>query len=261
MKSCLHKSLSRTQPAPPAWTRCKSTRSTPSSSILENAADLWTNLRWRAVQQIAERLSPQERETILQQWTPKQPDVQETERVEQQHSIAEAVAQARMEEARKWETQWEKQKEDLLSKAEAAAQARVENDLVLKRRKAQFDLWQQQVQEEQTRIQQQQQHHHQQHAEECKSKPIEVVVEEAKEQSTAVTDARVHPVLGPVVLDLGYKRLYAVSAQTLSNVVVWEKQRIYRHDRVKAMATDKLKTLHLGIPGVIALYEVRTVGL
>lgn len=62
-------------------------------------------------------------------------------------------------------------------------------------------------------------------------------------------------ILGPVVYDLGYKRCHVVSACQLTSIPVWERQRSYRHDRAKNMAKDKLKTLHLGMPGVISLHE------
>jgi hypothetical protein len=64
-----------------------------------------------------------------------------------------------------------------------------------------------------------------------------------------------HPILGSCLLDLGYKRVHVVSATALAAIPVWKEQRIYRHDRAKAMATDKVKTMHLGMPGVIGLYE------
>jgi hypothetical protein len=64
-----------------------------------------------------------------------------------------------------------------------------------------------------------------------------------------------HPVLGQAIQDLGYKRMHLVSAEKLATIPVWKKQRIYRHERAKAMAADKLKTLHLGLPGVICLHE------
>ena len=66
----------------------------------------------------------------------------------------------------------------------------------------------------------------------------------------------VHPVLGTVLADLGHKRVHVVSAETLATIPIWKKQRIYRHDRAKGMASDKMKTLHLGMPGIIALHEV-----
>jgi hypothetical protein len=64
-----------------------------------------------------------------------------------------------------------------------------------------------------------------------------------------------NPILGPVVADLGYKRLHFVSAGKLGTIPIWEKQRIYRNDRAKAMAKDKMKALNLGLPGVICLHE------
>ena len=64
-----------------------------------------------------------------------------------------------------------------------------------------------------------------------------------------------HPVLGPVVSDLGYKRIHIMSAGKLGTVPIWEKQRTFRHNRAQAMAVDKSKTFHLGYPGVICLYE------
>jgi len=73
--------------------------------------------------------------------------------------------------------------------------------------------------------------------------------------NAATTTAEVHPILGPVLIDFGYKRIHTVSAETLATIPVWKKQRIYRHNRAKAMAQDKLKTLHLGLPGVICVHE------
>ena len=64
-----------------------------------------------------------------------------------------------------------------------------------------------------------------------------------------------HPILGPVIADLGSKRLHVVTAEALAAVPVWKKQRTYRHARAKEMASDKMKTLHLGLPGVIGIYE------
>lgn len=65
-----------------------------------------------------------------------------------------------------------------------------------------------------------------------------------------------HPILGPVVLDLGHKRIHVLSAGKLGSIPIWNKQRIYRHDRVKGMAADKWKkSMSLGLPGVICLHE------
>lgn len=64
-----------------------------------------------------------------------------------------------------------------------------------------------------------------------------------------------HPILGPVVADLGYKRIHLVPAAALGTIPVWKRQRVYRHDRAKVMAQDKMKTTHLGLPGVICIHE------
>ena len=65
----------------------------------------------------------------------------------------------------------------------------------------------------------------------------------------------VNPVLGPVIYDLGYKRIHVVSSGKLGTVPVWNKNRIYQHARARSMAVDKVKTMHLGFPGSICLHE------
>lgn len=64
-----------------------------------------------------------------------------------------------------------------------------------------------------------------------------------------------HPILGPQIAKLPYKRIHLTSAATLASLPVYEKQRAYRHDRAAVMAKDKKKTLWMGIPGVISLME------
>lgn len=65
----------------------------------------------------------------------------------------------------------------------------------------------------------------------------------------------IHPLLGPVLKDLGYKQLYLVQSEKLGTIPVWNKNRIYRHSRAQLMASDKLKSMHLGFPGVVCLHE------
>lgn len=65
----------------------------------------------------------------------------------------------------------------------------------------------------------------------------------------------VHPTLGPVIIDLGYKRVHAVSSGRLGTIPIWKKQRTYRYDRVKRMADEKADHMNLGFPGIICLYE------
>jgi len=64
-----------------------------------------------------------------------------------------------------------------------------------------------------------------------------------------------HPILGPQIAKLPYKRIHLTPAATLASLPVYEKQRAYRHDRAAVMAKDKKKTLWMGIPGVISLME------
>jgi hypothetical protein len=79
--------------------------------------------------------------------------------------------------------------------------------------------------------------------------------------STPRDERNMHPVLGPVISDFGYKRVHLVPAKTLASIAVWKKQRTFRHDRAKTMVKDKLKTPHLGFPGIIVLHEVSWLSL
>lgn len=170
-----------------------------------------------------------------------------------QKSIGEAVAEARAAEAQKQTQRWEREKEKLIAEAEAAAKARVESDLLIQQRRIGLERWKQELQREQEI-----------------EKTVaaagvvsanEATVEHAVDddnKNLPSTDAMMeqHPILGTMVADFGYKRVYVTTAAALASIPVWEKQRIYRHDRAKTMAADKLKTPHLGLPGVISLHEV-----
>ena len=68
-------------------------------------------------------------------------------------------------------------------------------------------------------------------------------------------DVEGHPVLGPVIADLGYKRVHLLSSGKLGTIPIWEKQRTYRNSRSKLMAAEKQKSMELGFPGIICLYE------
>ena len=74
-------------------------------------------------------------------------------------------------------------------------------------------------------------------------------------ESTDGEDENAHPILGIPMVDLGYKRVHTVSARALSAVPIWERQRVYRHDRARTMASDKMKSLDTGLPGIITLHE------
>ncbi|KAL3915386.1 MAG: hypothetical protein SGILL_005679 [Bacillariaceae sp.] len=159
----------------------------------------------------------------------------------QQHSIEEAIAMAKAKEAEKYEEKWERQKESLVAEAEEAARRRIESDLEIQKRRLAFDAWQKDLEKEKQ----------QEENETITAVQIPVQMDAQKDQA----DLGDHPILGPVLADLGEKRIHVVPSRALAAIPVWKKQRIYRHSRAKTMANDKLKSLHLGLPGVIGLYE------
>ena len=69
------------------------------------------------------------------------------------------------------------------------------------------------------------------------------------------SDSPAHPLLGPVIVDLGYKRVHVVSSGRLGTIPIWKKQRTFKYDRVKSMAAEKEEQMHLGFPGIICLNE------
>ena len=232
-------------------TMLATTNTTPcrqKSSLGTNS--FWADLRQKAASAITSSLSEKEREDLLAKYTPEQAksttvddstqtnknNDSSTEKVDvevMRTSIAEAVAEARAKEAQLQQQKWEKEMDTYKAEMEKAARDRVESDMALQRRKIQFEQWKQQVEQEK-----QQQ-------------------DQALSSDTASRDQETDEVLGPVLADLGSKKLYLVSADTLANLPVWKKQRTYRHDRAKIMAKDKSNTLHLGIPGIINLFQVR----
>jgi hypothetical protein len=67
-----------------------------------------------------------------------------------------------------------------------------------------------------------------------------------------------HPLLGELVADLGYKKLYLTNVKSLALTPVWKKQRILRPERAAQIATDKIATkLGSSLPGAITLYMDR----
>ncbi len=206
----------------------KTSRAALSTNLV---TDYFSSLRWRATETLTSLMTKEEKEKLLKQMNivvdvntkqQEEPDVQKT--------IAEAVVAARQEEAQRQEAQWEREKERLHKEAEQAAYARVEADIkIQQQRAAAMEKWQADLAKEQ--------------------------VNGSSAVTTATTTNDAHPLLGQVLADFGFKRLHVVSADILKNIPVWKKQRIYRHDRAKAMAADKLKSAHFGLPGVIALHE------
>ena len=276
-----------------------------SPSLFESAAETYASLRWKFASSLTQSLSKEEQSKLLGRLTVKEeedsstrPSKKNGERASQETnstaeekdktmankandtmdkptmSIAEAVAAARLEEAQKQKSQFEQEKAKLLADAEAAAQARVENELLIQRRQLNFERWQRDLKKE----------------EESRSS---TVVNSTENKSTAGTDSPAsssmvveaevteeetlqqeqptenlteeppvsigsdHPVLGSAIADLGYKRVHVTSVASLKSLPIWQKQRAFRHKRAQSMASDKMKSLHLGLPGIIALHEVK----
>jgi hypothetical protein len=163
-----------------------------------------------------------------------------------QHSIEEAIAMAKSKEAEKYQEKWEKEKEALIAEAEEAARRRIESDMEIQRRQIAFEAWKQNLENEKQQEQQQVDSNN------YSGDQINVALSPARKAEEALGE---HPILGPVIADLGSKRIHLVSSRALASIPVWKKQRIYRHDRAKSMAKDKLKTLNLGLPGIIGVFE------
>jgi len=83
----------------------------------------------------------------------------------------------------------------------------------------------------------------------------ERVLAEMKMLKERQSESYSHTLLGPCLLDLGYKHVYVSKASDLTAIPVWEKQRSYSHERANQMVKDKIKNKHVGLPGVIALHE------
>lgn len=170
------------------------------------------------------------------------------------NSINEAVAVAVAVTSQR-ENNWDQDKAQILAMAQDAATQRVATDLAIQKQRLETEQMQLQLEEEEAARQ------------EALEKELAVAeLSGSKNETSGVATAAAldtsgyqnlpeHPVLGKTIQDLGYKRMHLVPAELLATIPVWKKQRIYRHERAKAMAADKLKTLHLGLPGVICLHE------
>ena len=128
---------------------------------------------------------------------------------------------------------------------------RVKHDLLIQERRVRLERWKMDVEAEKKE-------------EESRKKRVRLAVSEGAtdvrrvdgiDSAAASAADDHHPILGPAVLDLGYKRVHLASARSLAAIPIWEKQRVYRHDRAKLMATDKARTKELGFPGIISLHE------
>jgi hypothetical protein len=236
----------------------------PNTFRFTSFSDWFAQFRYRAANLLAESLNDTERQELLKsiQVTPKTSATTENEEgklsTSTSHSIAEAAAEAQAEEINKFfKDRWEREKKKLIQDAENAARERIESDLLLQKRRIAFNQWKIDLEKVKTK-----------EDKEAKAISGEIVANKVPSNDAQRAselngfdhlapnyEPLAHPILGPCFLDVGYKRYHVVRAQALAAIPVWEKQRIYRHDRAKSMAVDKLKTMHLGIPGVIGLYE------
>lgn len=202
------------------------------SSILSSATSYLTALRLRAVSALTTSLTDLEREEILGKLNAVDKHGAE---VQAQKSIGEAVAEAQAKEAAASEIQWAREREEIEKKAEQAAQERIKHEIALAKaeaatRRKEMEIWKGELEAETAKEQKQKQEH-------------------------ADEEGDFHPILGRPMVDLGYKRIHTVSARALAAVPIWEKQRVYRHDRARTMASDKMKSLDTGLPGIITLHE------
>ena len=223
------------------------------SRSLSTSTSIFDNIKLKIASALTSSLSPTDRDRLLKSLNinvsgqdQHNLDTQQEEILQQgkiNNSIGEAVAAAIAKEAAKNKTLAEKQKDDIWKQAEKATMERVKNDLLIQERRLAMERWQKELEAEKKRV-----------AQEEITALAPVPTAAAMVEGDRNEDMH-HPILGPIVVDLGYKRIHLASAQALSSIPIWEKQRVYRHDRAKGMASDKMKSLELGLPGIIALHE------
>ena len=207
-----------------------------------SVGDYFSSLRLKAANAITSNLPDEERNQLLDNILRNggassidddEDEPEEDPAVSYEPSIDEAIAATKIQEAERYEEKWEREKEELVAEAEKAARARIESDIEIQKRQIAFEQW--------------------------KAELEAAKVQEEDVSSDEVTEAEEvseHPVLGPIVADLGYKRVHLASSINLATIPIWKKQRIYRHGRSKNMANEKMKTLSMGLPGVIGIFEV-----
>ena len=211
-----------------------------------SVGDYFSSLRLKAANAITSNLPDEERNQLLDNILrnggassidDEDDEPEEDPAVSYEPSIDEAIAATKIQEAERYEEKWEREKEELVAEAEKAARARIESDIEIQKRQIAFEQWKAEL-------------------EAAKVQEEEVV--SSDETTEAAEEVSEHPVLGPIVADLGYKRVHLASSVNLATIPIWKKQRIYRHGRSKNMANEKMKTLSMGLPGVIGIFEVNT---
>jgi hypothetical protein len=219
------------------------------------AGDYIKNFRWTAAEEMASKLSPEEGDRMKEKMKQEQSDTDKEGNKKSalggrnQPSVEELVAEAKTKEAlrvtEKYEEEWEKREAEV----ERAVRKRLESDLELQRRQIAFEKWKEDLEREKQR---------QQAEANDNDNDNDNEDDDSSTLSTSLAAEALgeHPILGPVVCDLGHKRVHLSTVERLASLPVWEKQRFFRHERAKSMAKDKAKSLHTGLPGVIGIYEV-----
>lgn len=204
-------------------------------------------LRWNQAEETASTL-PEEESNRLREKTNQEKSDTDKEGIKKvefggrnQPSVDELLAEARADEAQRAAVKFEEKIELLKADMERAVRKRLESDIEIQKRQIAFEKWKADLELEKQR----------QQAESVGKEGAPVTT------SSAAEALGEHPILGPVVCDLGHKRVYLSSVERLGSLPVWEKQRFFRVDRVKKMAKEKEKSLHTGLPGIIGIYEVR----
>ena len=191
-------------------------------------------------------------------------------------SVGENIATARIADLNQrrrdqYDEDYIKEKEELYEQAEKAAMERVENELEIQKQRIEFlqsQLVEATGEDSQNMSNLYVSHQVSQRSDDVMSDSEKAMVSQLRRVqqkypslSSTTTEERDdseeedHPLLGSKILDLGYKRVHTMSANALGTIPVWNKQRIYRNDRVRSMADQKWKNMHLGLPGIIGLHE------
>lgn len=241
-------------------------------------SDLFSTLRWGAANALTSTLPEKQRKDLLDRLDDNPEKSTNKDDVDEDYktnSVGEAVAAAVAVESQKEKARWEREKEEIMAKAQKAAEERVGSELAIQQQrlerekqkveteaKEQLEKLLQEKNEQEEKARQEKKEQEDWFKKELEEQERELKRElELQEKSMAwkKKDADQsksdHPILGSIVADLGYKRIHLVSAAALATIPIWKKQRVYRHDRAKTMAADKIKTKHLGLPGVICLHE------
>ena len=219
-----------------------------SEGLLGLAGDYIKNLRWKAAEEMSSTLPDHEKNRMMDKTKQEQSKTDSAGNLKaaggrNQPSVEELLAEAKAQEAQRVSAKYEEEWKNREAEMEAAVRKKLETDLELQRRQIAFEKWKQDIEREKQQLQNQ------------TSQPPQVVAP-GSPQASASQVLGDHPILGPVVCDLGHKRVHLSTVERLAALPVWEKQRFFRHDRAKSMARDKAKTLHTGLPGVIGIFEV-----